>query len=80
MEYDANGFIKKICFRPKCNQSILVREYRKYSLTRPLLCLECWHHVYAFRDILMATKYKDGSMKQDDIEQEVIDDMLRSQQ
>ena len=81
-EYGPNGLLKAICWRPKCGQTIWIREYCLERLTqeRPLLCPECWTDVYARSDMELIIQGKEDSRSESDrneIEQEVIAKILR---
>lgn len=76
LEYDKAGRIKRICFRPKCNQPIWVREYSQYSLEHPLFCPVCWEYVYAIIHLLMIQRNVTSNSDRMIIQKEVISNLL----
>jgi len=56
VERDENGYIKRTCMRPKCGQSLWVREYQNFTKEHPLLCKECWFSVKCTQELLVHTE------------------------
>lgn len=75
-KYQEDGRVKKVCMRPLCHQSILVREYQRFDDKRPLFCSTCWYGVFNDIDLIMHMRNKTSFSDRMAIKEEVINKLL----